>query len=66
MFDNVLVGVDGRPGGRDALVLARQLAAPAARLTLANIYGEAGWPPGSARPICWSSDPRTAVSLARC
>lgn len=48
MFDNVLVGVDGRPGGDDAVALARQLAAPSARVTLANIYGSAGWPPGSA------------------
>lgn len=47
MFDNVLVGVDGRPGGDDAVALARQLAAPGAQVTLANIYGEAGWPPGS-------------------
>ena len=48
MFDNVLVGVDGRPGGDDAVALAQQLASPDARLTLANIYGSAGWPPGSA------------------
>ncbi|MGZ4350202.1 MAG: universal stress protein [Solirubrobacteraceae bacterium] len=47
MFDNVLVGVDGRPGGDDAVALARRLAAPGAQVTLANIYGEAGWPPGS-------------------
>ena len=47
MFDNVLVGVDGRPGGDDAVVLAQQLASPGARVTLANIYGSAGWPPGS-------------------
>jgi nucleotide-binding universal stress UspA family protein len=39
MFRNVLVGVDGRQGGRDAIALARQLAAPDARLTLAYIYG---------------------------
>ncbi len=48
MFDNVLVGVDGRDGGDDAVVLAQQLASPGARVTLANIYGSAGWPPGSA------------------
>ncbi|MGZ4299740.1 MAG: universal stress protein [Solirubrobacteraceae bacterium] len=47
MFDNVLVGVDGRSGGDDAVVLARQLAAPGARVTLANIYGSVSWPPGS-------------------
>ena len=46
MFENVVVGVDGRPGGDDALALARQLAPPHARVTLANIYGSASWPPG--------------------
>ena len=39
MFDNVLVGVDGHQGGRDAIGWPRQLAAPGARLTLAYIYG---------------------------
>ena len=39
MFANVLVGVDGRQGGRDAVALALKLAAPEARLTLAHIYG---------------------------
>ncbi len=35
MFRRVLVGVDGRPGGRDAIALARQLAAPDAVTILA-------------------------------
>ena len=35
MFKNVLVGVDGRPGGRDAIALARLLSDPAGKLTLA-------------------------------
>jgi nucleotide-binding universal stress UspA family protein len=39
MFDNILVGVDGRQGGRDAIALAEQLAAPGASLTLAHVYG---------------------------
>lgn len=39
MFENVLIGVDGRQGGRDAVALARQIAAPGAKLTLANVYG---------------------------
>lgn len=39
MFRSVLVGVDGRQGGRDAIALAQQLAAPDARLTLAHIWG---------------------------
>ena len=47
MFDNVLVGVDGRSGGEDAVVLAQRLAAPGARVTLANIYGSEHWPPVS-------------------
>jgi nucleotide-binding universal stress UspA family protein len=39
MFRNVLVGVDGRQGGRDAIALAEQLAAPGAAITLAHVYG---------------------------
>ena len=39
MFDNVIVGIDGHQGGRDAVALARQLAAPGGRLTLAHVYG---------------------------
>jgi len=37
VFRNVLVGVDGRQGGRDAIALARQLATPGARITLAHV-----------------------------
>jgi nucleotide-binding universal stress UspA family protein len=37
MFTNVLIGVDGRQGGRDAIALARQLAAREAALTLGNV-----------------------------
>jgi nucleotide-binding universal stress UspA family protein len=37
MFKNVLVGVDGRPGGRDAIALARLLGDPSAKLTLAFV-----------------------------
>jgi nucleotide-binding universal stress UspA family protein len=42
MFASVIVGVDGRSGGRDAIVLAKQLAAARARLLLANVYGHGG------------------------
>lgn len=38
MFTNVIAGVDERSGGRDALALARRLAAPAAHLTLVHVY----------------------------
>ncbi|HTU95200.1 MAG TPA: universal stress protein [Solirubrobacteraceae bacterium] len=41
MFDKVVVGVDGRAGGRDAIALALQLARGPGRLVLANIYGTA-------------------------
>lgn len=42
MFQNVLVGVDGRQGGRDAIALAKLLAAPGATITLAHVYGQGG------------------------
>ncbi len=38
MFKNVLVGVDGSPNGRDAIVLATRLAVPAGKLTLAHVH----------------------------
>lgn len=37
MFDNVMIGDDGREGGRDGLELAKQLASPDAHLTLAYV-----------------------------
>ncbi|HSZ05874.1 MAG TPA: universal stress protein [Solirubrobacteraceae bacterium] len=38
MFKNVLVGVDGRPNGRDAIALAARLTDPAGSLTLAHVH----------------------------
>ncbi len=38
MFENVLVGVDGRAGGHDAIALARALTGPGAKLTLAHVH----------------------------
>ncbi|HEV3322415.1 MAG TPA: universal stress protein [Solirubrobacteraceae bacterium] len=38
MFENVIVGVDGRPAGRDAIELARRLVSPQGKLTLANVH----------------------------
>lgn len=46
-FTNVIVGVDGRNGGRDAMRLAHQLADRRARVTLVHVYGEPEGPPGS-------------------
>ncbi|HTA33443.1 MAG TPA: universal stress protein [Solirubrobacteraceae bacterium] len=41
MFKNVLIGVDGRPGGRDAIALASRLTDPAGKLTLAHVHSGA-------------------------
>jgi nucleotide-binding universal stress UspA family protein len=38
MFKNVLVGVDGREGGRDAIALATRLLDPAGKLALAHVH----------------------------
>jgi nucleotide-binding universal stress UspA family protein len=38
MFMKVLVGIDVHAGGHDAVVLARQLAAPRAEITLAHVH----------------------------
>jgi nucleotide-binding universal stress UspA family protein len=38
MFKNVLVGVDGRANGRDAIALASHLADPDGKLTLAHVH----------------------------
>jgi nucleotide-binding universal stress UspA family protein len=39
MFNNVLVGVDGRPNGRDAIALASCLTDATGTLTLAHVHG---------------------------
>ena len=40
MFETVVIGIDGRQGGRDAIALAKQMA-PAASFTLAHVTGGA-------------------------
>jgi nucleotide-binding universal stress UspA family protein len=50
MFENVIVGVDGRPNGRDAIALATRLLAPEGKLTLANIHGGAHNPMHASTP----------------
>ena len=52
MFENILVGVDGRQGGRDAIALAKRLAAPDATITLAHVYGSE-WSIGRAAPLAF-------------
>ncbi|MGA2929434.1 MAG: universal stress protein, partial [Solirubrobacteraceae bacterium] len=38
MFDNIVIGVDRRQGGRDAIALGRTLQGRGGRLTLAHVY----------------------------
>jgi nucleotide-binding universal stress UspA family protein len=45
MFENVIVGVDGRPTGRDAIALAARLVSPEGKLTLVNVH------PGGLSPV---------------
>jgi nucleotide-binding universal stress UspA family protein len=55
-FSHVIVGVDGRQGGRDAIALARLLVAPRGRLTLAHIRA------GGPVPADVAGDAREATS----
>ncbi len=48
MFKNVLVGVDCRPSGRDAIALAKRLVEPHGAITLAHVYSGSYTP---SRPI---------------
>jgi nucleotide-binding universal stress UspA family protein len=50
MFANVLVGVDGRANGRDAIALATRIADPDAKITLAHAHAEALDPLHAAAP----------------
>jgi nucleotide-binding universal stress UspA family protein len=45
VFANVIVGVDGRPTGRDAIALGARLAGPDGKLALAHVRG------GELRPV---------------
>ncbi len=65
MFSNVLIGIDGRQGGRDAIQVARRLAEPGARFTLVNVYG-AGLMPGRGAALLLAEELRLAeVTLER-
>lgn len=50
MFENVLVGVDGRANGHDAIVLATRLADPDAKLVLAHVHAGAPDPAHTIAP----------------
>jgi nucleotide-binding universal stress UspA family protein len=62
MFDNVIVGVDGRYLRRDALVLARRLAAPQAQLTLGSVEVVASDPWSPSGDMTEAAHARRALS----
>lgn len=61
MFKRVVVGVDGRDGGRDAIALAQDLGGPRARYALANVVS--GSVPGRAGAFWLTTSRRCAQSL---
>ena len=68
MFTKVLVGVDGRDGGRDAIALAADLGGPRAHYVLANavataVPGRAGaFTLAASCPVCGGAAGRRAPS----
>ena len=65
MFKNVLVGVDGRPSGRDAIALAAQLVEPGGRLTLAHVYHDLPLSPLAVAGMLAKDEPQEMELLER-
>lgn len=63
MFDNVLVGVDGRPTGRDAIALASRLVHPAGRLTFAHVHSSPLHPSHVIAPDLLDDEREASVKL---
>lgn len=63
MFKNVLVGVDGRPGGRDAVLLATRLLADDGHLTLVHVHGGAPRSPHTTIPAVATDAGKEALAL---
>lgn len=63
MFKNVLVGVDGRTNGRDAIALAARLTDPTGRSTLAHVRGGALRPVDAATPGLLDKEHEESQSL---
>jgi nucleotide-binding universal stress UspA family protein len=59
VFENVIVGVEGRAGGRDAIALAGRLLDEHGQLTLVNVHG------GSLNPVRASTPGRLAEEQER-
>jgi nucleotide-binding universal stress UspA family protein len=62
IFDRVMVGVDGREGGRDAIALARCLGKPGSAVTFAHVYGVPG-PGGRAGVLALQLETEAAERL---
>jgi nucleotide-binding universal stress UspA family protein len=63
MFENVIVGVDGRPNGRDAIALATRLLADGGKLVLANVHGGATNPAHASTPGRLSEEKEASHAL---
>jgi nucleotide-binding universal stress UspA family protein len=63
MFKNALIGVDGRPGGRDAIALASHLVDPAGKLTLAHVHSGALRPSHAISPVLVRGERQASVEL---
>jgi nucleotide-binding universal stress UspA family protein len=63
MFKNVIVGVDGRPNGRDAIALATKLLAEDGQLTLAHVHGGASRSPQPQDPTAATSAEQDSLAL---
>jgi nucleotide-binding universal stress UspA family protein len=65
MFKNVLVGVDGRPNGRDAIALASRLTDPDGKLTLAHVHSGELRPSRSIIPGMVAEERRASEALLK-
>jgi nucleotide-binding universal stress UspA family protein len=63
MFGNVLVGVDDRQGGRDAITLAKHLVDAAGKLTLLNVHSGVLRPVDAASPGAVSAERERSHAL---
>lgn len=66
MFNNVLVGVDGRRGGRDAIALALRLAQTDARLALVHVHAGCLRPSRAVTPGRVREETRESHELLEC
>ena len=63
MFHNVMIGVDGQPGSRDAIALGTALAADGATLTLAHVHAGETMPMRSSPPGIPAPERRRAFGI---